>query len=249
MELCEGSPQATDTPELLQASLSQGAALKALQRDASPEATEIISRHTLVGWLDDHRIFIQCDTALLLVNIRDLTKEWLKIVVTFGGYTTTATAAPYSLQECLETFLQTNPQAPDVDPERLVMEIAEMMQTDRTIWQSLAGIRIDNAALVGLPSLPGFAALGDGLALVGQLLFRLAVDCDLKADDVFFTICSALCDYFLTSISWSDHRWVEHTLLPVLRKPPIPYPGTLLRNGTLLKAATTHDLYRVFERC
>lgn len=260
VELCTIAPEpVTDKPREQAIDTSRETTLQALKRDSSPEATEIISRHTLVGWLDDHRIFIQCDTALLLVNVREVTREWLRIALTCGGRPRTMTPVSRPLRECLQTFLRDNPQAADVDPERLIGEILEMMWANHPTLDSLAGIKIDHDRLIGLPSLPEPITLPPPLptvaiehsdALIGQLIFRLAVDCDLEAtDDAFPVVGSALCDYFLTLIPWSDHQWVEHVLLPILRKPPIPYPGSFLRNGTLLRAATTYDLYRVFERC
>lgn len=249
--------QGTDEIREVAIDRSRETALQALKRSCSTETTDIIQRHTLVGWLDDQRIFIQCDTALLLVNIKELTREWLRIVVTCERPRTT-TPVSLPLRPCLETFLRDNPQVADVDLEKLVMEISEMMWANHLTLQSLTGISLDHDTLVGLPPLPGLIAPPpsymtivehSAAPIIGQLLFSLAVDCDLEADDAFPAVCSALCDYFLALIPWSDHQWVEHVLLPLLRKPLIPYPGSFLCNGTLLRAATTYDLYRVFERC
>jgi hypothetical protein len=53
-------------------------------------------------------------------------------------------------------------------------------------------------------------------------------------------------------VNFNDHQYLQHIVSAAIRKIPLGclgYPKILLTDGTIRRVASTHDLYRIFERC
>ena len=215
-------------------------------REASAEVTEIIKKHTLVGILDDRRTFVQFDTALLLADLPRIFVEWAYLKLLFDNEDACKYCHEVSIKESIKAYFDKEDVVSNFSQDEIVYRISQILKNNSNSICSV-GIRPFVDCLL-IPRLLECIHLTD--EHIGSFLVQMASDTDREF--LITHVCRLLVEIYSSAIDFTDQLFLESVLLPALRNPPSTccgYPSVLLKNGALLKLATTHELYKIFERC
>lgn len=221
-----------------------------VNHNSSADVTQVIAKHILVGFLDERKLFLQFDTMLILADLPRLVSawaySWILDSISIKRQEECLEWRPF-IDGCLQTYYnnQLNRRPPD--------DIQKQLYSKRALLAN-ALIQINETGdILALPAISNFSWQRVSSLSWGLFFHQIFYDGQVGSDmEQLHALVTSLASTFANWIESADKSVLEHELLPSLRKLPdlIPqYPIQLRENGSLLKVVTTHELYKIFERC
>lgn len=235
-------------------------------REGSKKINDILQRHSFVGLLDERQVFIQYESALLLLDIPRVLWSYFYLCIVYSGrckLPRKQLPSAISIAACLQAFFA-SPRSTlldadsSLDRKQLHEELCTFYRTNdraRNALEDLLAVQVDNDAMVRSLYDPLAIASGDA-ARLGEYLFRLVIQIDwdhVSAVELSDQLIRLYCEYLVGHLTDTAEKreLYEFVLLDAARRPPPDslYPRDLLSNGAIVQVATTHELYKIFERC
>jgi DNA mismatch repair protein MLH1 len=222
--------------------------------------TEVIRECVIVGVFDSRRTFIQYQTQLLsLEHLRFAAEMLYQRLLTGFGYHDVMRIGPIGIEQLIVRF----------HPEAEARKASEILQSYSGMFLEYFGLHISqDGELIGIPRLLEGLEFPDTGRLEGEdafdldgLLYSLAFKVDYKSSEIdcFDGIMRLLAQYFVRLVGRQPalSEYIQHFLFPALKGSDmgrgaggiIGYDQELVANGAILQLTSTHELYKVFERC
>jgi DNA mismatch repair protein MLH1 len=247
-------------PEILANGAKEPASLTSISelrqesnRVADKLVAEIMKKHTFVGQLDNQRVFIQFETCLIMVDIPRLVVEWvyLDLLCNYNRLKVTNLPQAAPMEDCIRKYLQVEPQVikgNQIQGDVLLKEIVQFVNDHVGVFREFLHIKIDDSSIIALPDyFDTLSRLPE--RQLGEFFFKAVIDCDWEDEKSCVQSLFRLYAELIAVSLFTEKSHLEHVVLPALRRPAADYPTIIAKNGTITRIATTHELYKIFERC
>lgn len=204
--------------------------------------TELVKNSVIVGVFDTTRTLIQYQSRLLLIEHLRFAAEMLyqKCLLGFGYLDCWKLQAPVLLGSLVDAAT------------------AAAVQEQGELLLAYFSIQIVNGSLVALPRL--LEGLQDPPAgLLAAFLGQLAGDVEWDDEqDCFEGVAKLLANLYTALVARQPRadEYVRHFLYPALKGNDLSrfgrilgYDGSLVGSGAIVELTSTHELYKIFERC
>eukprot|EP01135_Chromosphaera_perkinsii_P004564 Nk52_evm34s288 gene=Nk52_evmTU34s288 len=230
---------------------------------------EMLENSVYVGCVDTLRCMFQHKTELYLANSYLLSKElaYQMCLTGFSNFGDIKLEPAGALKELLLIALDSCESGwteEDGPKEDLVFHMANFLVSKRSLLEEYFRITINESGCICcLPVL--FPDYVPELNRLPIFLLRLAAEVEWDSErECFDTISKEIAEFYafrklvsqeteaskgIVLCNGKTYEWnVAHILHPLLKSSLFP-PAVLGTNGAILKVASLHDLYKVFERC
>lgn len=244
--------------------------IQSYNSSVDPLITECILKHSFVGFLDDKRVFLQFETALLLVEIPAFLRSLFFQRLLFDFYAARKLENPLDLDQllvaCLPGIIKNDPK---IDVISFLKECRSFILERQGNLLQHVGLEVtEYGKIASIPNLlppPLNPSIGkDDIHVLARSLgsfFYKIILWEEEIDDPSFGWKRAYAEAFSDTLFRSDNKapseeadgdlrqYLAWQILPELKLLPKGSKGYPKEDGALLKLTTTHELYKIFERC
>lgn len=230
--------------------------IQSLEVNRHEKLTEMIKNSVIVGLFDDDHLLIQYQSQLLMIKHSIFASQMLyqKCLLGFGFHDTWCFEESFEVKSLLSDHIAL------YYPENLkdVESIIELIGEKSELLLEYFSLQMMNGELRTLPRLL------EGLErppedIVCDFLYRLATAVDWDDEEACFDEISKLLSGVFCALACSQPRheeYVRHFLYPALKGSDlskfgrvIGYDNSLVGDGSITELTSTHELYKIFERC
>ncbi|GMT20024.1 hypothetical protein PFISCL1PPCAC_11321, partial [Pristionchus fissidentatus] len=237
---------------------------EAIVREANEELRALIKTHYYVGCASQEVVLLQHETTLWAVRLQPVVEETLYQLIIFS----LGNLGSFRLSEPLPVVDLLRASGSEEDDENL-LGAARFLASKSSMLNDFFSISFDavqgeepeeeRICLTTLPSL--IHAHCPQMAAVPELLLCLLVEVDWDDEEKCFEgIARSIAAFYGLHAKWTsgalyeadgDTKWesvVENLLVPKMKDRLFP-PTKWTLDGTFTALTSTHDLYKIFERC
>jgi hypothetical protein len=216
----------------------------------------MVKNSVIVGLFDASHMLLQYQSQLLMIEHLRFAMEMLyqKCLLGFGFHDCWKVASGVEVGGLLSAHIdQFYP-----GEEHVVDQLVNTLESNAEMLLEYFSIHIANGRLVSLPRLlEGLEPPNE--PVLAEFLFQLATETAWDSEeDCFCSIATLLAQTFSCLIVEQPRHeeYVRHFLYPALKGSDmskfgkiIGYDKELVKNGAIVELTTTHELYKIFERC
>lgn len=230
--------------------------INAIESSRHDRLTEMIKNSVIVGLFDASHMLLQYQSQLIMIEHLRFALEMLyqKCLLGFGFHDCWKMPSGVDIKDLLTAHIDTF----YPDSEYQVDELVSSIESNSELLLEYFSVHIANGRLVSLPRLlEGLEAPNE--PVLAEFLFQLATETAWDSEeDCFCSIATLLAQAFSCFIVEQprNEEYIRHFLYPALKGSDmsrfgkiIGYDKDLVNNGAIVEMTTTHELYKIFERC